>query len=124
VIAEWDCGDSLLGLLPDRSHAIVFDPAYRARHLQLVSDLAARGASVHLLYGDNEREGTHALLRYLVHPRFAMVCMYKAMKSGEIDDLRLLAAARDLAFAEAGLAPTLVQMQTALGILRELGLER
>jgi hypothetical protein len=124
LIAEWDAGDSLSELLQGRSHAIVFDPPYRTSHVRLVSELVAGAASAHLLYGDKERGETQALLRYLVHPRFAMVCLYKAMQGGEMGDHRLLSAGRDIAFAEVGLMLSVEQMQCALAILRELGLER
>ena len=57
AVVEWDAAESVRAALQDRSHVIVFDPPFRARHVRLVAELATSGASVHLLYGDIGAKG-------------------------------------------------------------------
>jgi single-stranded-DNA-specific exonuclease len=79
TIAEWDMVASDLpgGFV----HIIALDPPYREEHATFLRQMAGMGVRIHLLYGDEERRRTASLLRYLVHPRFAMVCVYRALGS-------------------------------------------
>jgi hypothetical protein len=124
VVVDWDCGGALTGALGDVSHAVAFDPPYRTAHLDMVCGFVAGGASAHLLYTAKEREDTKALLRHLVHPRFSMICMYRAMQGGELQEADLLTEASRIAFEETGLVLPYPRLAGALNILRELGLER
>ena len=81
IAAEWDV--AVAAMLPSRvRHAVVIDPPYRREHVDLLRGLTAAGVFVHLCYGDEQRHATAKLLRYLVHPRFAMVCVYRALEAG------------------------------------------
>jgi single-stranded-DNA-specific exonuclease len=124
AIVEWGAAGRLADVLRDRAHAIALDPPFRGGQVRAVTALAEAGATVHLLYGEQERKDTCTLLRYLVHPRYAMVCLYKAMQSGEVDEYRLYQQARAHALSEAHVVLTTAQLREALAILRDLGLER
>jgi single-stranded-DNA-specific exonuclease len=124
AIVEWDAAAGLAEIVKGPAHAIVFDPPFRPRHMAVISELAGKGTSVHLLYGDQERKATSQRLRYLVHPRFAMVCLYKAMKSVEAAGGELFSAAGRIAWDEARVVLTRQDLRRAQGILQDLGLER
>lgn len=98
-LVEWDA--SAGASLGRPRHVVVLDPPYRAEHTQLLRALAKEGAGVHLYYGEEQRRSTARLLRYLVHPRFAMVCLYRALSGGSRQaDARSHAA--ELAWREGG----------------------
>ena len=102
TVVEWGAAADVIGRLEDRAHVVVFDPPYRRDQALAVSTLGGGGATLHLLYGGEERGESAALLRYLVHPRFAMVCMYNAMRSGaESGDGGIVQGARTLAWEQA-----------------------
>ena len=124
AIVEWDAVSAVGAALNERAHVVAFDPPYRAEHMSAVSDLAGAAASVHLLYGDPERKATSQQLRYLVHPRFAMVCLYKAIQATAPTGCELFAAAGRIAWDEARVALTARELRRAHTILQELGLER
>jgi single-stranded-DNA-specific exonuclease len=80
VFAEWDELTTGSDLLDGRPHVVALQPPYRAGHVEALWSAADHGATVHLLYGAEERDATVRLLRYLLHPRFAMVCVYRALQ--------------------------------------------
>jgi single-stranded-DNA-specific exonuclease len=98
TVVEWDVAVTQPFLL-EKTHVVAVDPPYRAEHVELLRELAAAGAHVHLCYGDEQRSSTARLLKYLVHPRFAMVCVYRALtkRPKEEDTAR---AAAELAWQE------------------------
>jgi hypothetical protein len=94
----------------------------------LVNRLAEAGMSVHLHYGYDERQTTIRLLRHLVHPRFAMVCAYRAQEGikaegGQAQEAEVMARAAELAWNEAQVVLGGSELSRALGILALLSLE-
>jgi single-stranded-DNA-specific exonuclease len=122
VIAEWDAS-RLQDLLHGREHVVVLDPPYRAEHAALLHGAVKRGSFVHLCYGDDQREATAGLLRYLVHPRFAMVCMYRAQEQGLAGVERRRMAA-ELAWRKGGVVLGVQPLLLAEEVLESLDLER
>ena len=102
----------------------MLEPAYRRTQLGLVEQLSELGANVHLLYGQPEREAVRGLLRHTVHPRFAMICLYKALQSGEEEGEALYSAASRLAWQEARVVLTRDRLEGSYAMLVALGLER
>jgi hypothetical protein len=111
-------------LKPWPAHLIVADPPYRREHLGLLQQAADSGSTVHLVYGEEERQATARVLRYLVHPRFAMVCVYRAMQGEQQEGQELFALAADIASKEAGVALSHADLVKAAAILTELGVGR
>ena len=99
TLAAWDVVRGLSHLEHNR-HLLAVDPPYRVEHVETIHRLIEAGVQVHLCYGEKEREETARLLRYLVHPRFATVCMYRARQTGAAED-ELPTVARQLAWREA-----------------------
>jgi single-stranded-DNA-specific exonuclease len=129
VVAEWDSLIHNRTLLAGRTHVVAADPPYRREHVALLEAAAREGANIHLHYGHDERSSTSKLLRYLVHPRFAMVCAYRALETlrrdeAEPADAELVALAATLAWDEARVTLGPEALYRALGVLRELGLDR
>jgi len=123
VVAEWDAAARTPALVAGRVHVIAADPPYRRHHVTLLHRLAEEGALVHLYYGEEERRATASLLRYLVHPRFAMVCLYRAM-ADDADPDTLMERAAELGRLEAGVVLGPEELFRAQSMLRELGIER
>lgn len=110
------------------AHVVALDPPYRAEHVALLRRAKATGAFLHLAYGDEQRRATARLLRYLVHPRFAMVCLYRAMQEepiqkGERPREVLFARAAKKGWEEARVVLTEGDLARAAAILEELGVE-
>jgi single-stranded-DNA-specific exonuclease len=124
VLAEWEAAGDVMDALADRAHAVVLDPPFRPRHLELLARLGEQGTIIHLLYGEEERATTARFLRYQLHPRFAMVCVYRAMQAGESDHGRLFRRAASIAWEEAKIVLTTSELEQAHGILSTLGLEQ
>jgi single-stranded-DNA-specific exonuclease len=130
LVTEWDLLVCMPGLATGRSHVVAVDPPYRAEHVATLNDLGEGGAATHLYYGHDERRATLHLLRYLVHPRFAMVCLYRALQAGgendkpAFDERRLLTAATRLAWDEASVVLSRDRWLRALAILEELGVDQ
>lgn len=123
VVAEWDAVVREVGPARGRTHVLALDPPYRDAHVSLLEELAAVGARVHLLYGGEERDRTGNLLKYLVHPRFAMVCVYRALMRGDGGkDVHRTAAT--LAWDEGGVVLSPEDLQKASEVLSQLGIER
>jgi single-stranded-DNA-specific exonuclease len=128
VVSEWD----VVARAPElaaRAHVVAVDPPYRTEHIGLLLGAAKEGANVHLYYGQEERQTTARLLRYLVHPRFAMVCVYRALQevaSGRDDgaEAEILGRAAQLAWQEASVVLSRERLSRALAILEGLGLDR
>lgn len=128
VISEWD----VVARAPElgaRVHIVAVDPPYRTEHVASLREAGEKGANLHLYYGHGEREAAARLLRYLVHPRFAMVCVYRALR--ELDSSRkdvveaeVLRRAAELAWQEAHVHVGHDRFVRALEILRSLGLDR
>jgi hypothetical protein len=78
---------------------------------------------VHALYGERERRRTARLLKYLVHPRFAMVCVYRALLGGA-QGRDVPRAAAEVAWGEGGVALCAEDFERAWRVLAELGLDR
>jgi hypothetical protein len=123
VIGEWDTVARWPQLAETCAHVVAVDPPYRAQHSALLQSLGAQGVNVHLAYGDTERSRTADLLKYLVHPRFAMVCVYRALmrgaRGGEIHK-----AAAELAWREGHVVLSAEDLERAREVLAQLGLER
>jgi len=120
-VVEWADLSARVETLGAIAHVIVLDPPYRTVHLDAVSMLADAGALVHLLYGEEQREEMASLLRYIAHPRFAMICVYNAMRSGYLDDERLVSAAASAAWQEARIGLRREDISRAVTILDDLG---
>ena len=103
---------------------IFLDPPFRPEHLLVLSQAARPEVSIHLCYGDDERQATTQLLRYLVHPRFAMVCLYRAMEEDGLDRAEMYRRAAAMGWAEGGVLLSSADLGRAEGILAELGVER
>jgi hypothetical protein len=106
------------------THLIVVDPPFRRPHVAFLHKVAEAGAIIHLCYGDEERRNTSRLLRYQVHPRFAMVCLFRAMQDGLQEQEGLFRRASQIAWEEAQVVLTFVDFARAAVILAELGIER
>jgi single-stranded-DNA-specific exonuclease len=124
IMAEWDSASLITDSLPALAHAIAIDPPFRAGHVAVLRSLGQGATDLHLVYGEDERAKCAALLRHMVHPRFAMVCVYRTMQARAGDANQLLAKAAALAREERGVTLSLSDLERAHGILRELGLER
>ena len=122
TIVEWDAASQVVASWPP--HVIAGDPPFRPVHLALLHRAVEQGSVVHLLYGAEERQATARWLRYVVHPRFAMVCLYRASQLGDQSQHELFQKAADIAWKEAGVVLTFAGLARAAGILAELGLER
>jgi hypothetical protein len=120
-VVEWDALCDLQDSLKGRPHLVALAPAYREEHLEAVAKLATAGSRVHLLYGDAERRETIRLLRFVVHPRFAMVCTYRAMQQGADGHLEGLAEARRIAWDMQRVALSDSLLVKARQILDQLG---
>jgi single-stranded-DNA-specific exonuclease len=123
VIAEWDIVADLAALSKGWAHVIAIDPPYRTKHVAFLRRAVREGAYVHLYYGDEERRATARLLRYLVHPRFAMVCMYRAMGEG-LGVEEVFSKTAEFAWREARVVLTEADLARSHAILTELGVER
>ncbi len=121
LVVEWDTAVRVPSLLAGRLHAIAADPPYRKEHVVLLQRLADEGILLHLYYGETERQATASLLRYLVHPRFAMVCLYRAMGDGGAEDA-VMQRAVELGRREAGLVLGSEELLRAYSVLGELGI--
>jgi single-stranded-DNA-specific exonuclease len=124
LVLEWEATGHTSGTLGALSHAVALDPPFRGAHLRLLTELAELGTTIHLLYGEEERKASARLLRYLVHPRFAMVCLFRAMQQGEVAPSELYARASSIAWQEARVMLTNVDLERARLVLDQLGLER
>jgi single-stranded-DNA-specific exonuclease len=124
ALVEWDAGVGAESTPEAWAHVVALDPPYRAAHVGLLSNLAAKGAIVHLLYGAAERTACASLLRYLVHPRFAMVCLYRAMQGSVESGADLFPHAADIGRQEAGVILTWADLERASAMLAQLGIER
>ncbi len=122
LLVEWG---AVCGIAPDRSHrshTIVLDPPFRLSQLMAALGLGQKGTTMHLLYGEREREAMCSLLRYTVHPRFGMVCMYNALRSGSADEDALVKEASRIAWEQAKVVLRREDLRKALMILQDLGL--
>ena len=124
IVAEWDSAPLMSDSVLTPAHAIAVDPPFRAGHVSFFGSLGKAGSSLHLLYGEEERAKCAELLRHVVHPRFAMVCVYRAMQTGRADENQVLEKAAALAREERGVTLRISDLERAYRILCELGLER
>jgi single-stranded-DNA-specific exonuclease len=124
LVSEWEVGERAMEALTRPAHVIALDPPFRQSHVALLRRVAEAGSIVHLCYGDEERQRTARLLRYLVHPRFAMVCVYRALQQEECSQEALVARAAELAWREAGVVLGAAKLQEAAGMLADLGIGR
>lgn len=106
--------------------------------MDMLRSAAERGLLVHLCYGRSEREASVGLLRYLLHPRFAMVCVFRALQEKVADqgadaeapdsytaaDDALLLRAAQIGWEEAGVVLDRADVRRARTILVEAGLGR
>ncbi len=122
---EWDVAGEMAEPWP--VHLVATDPPYRREHVAFLERAADRGSTVHLLYGEEERRATARFLRYAVHPRFAMVCVYRAMQGGQHKGAKareLFSLAADIALREAGVTLGHADLVRAAEVLAELGVGR
>ena len=129
VVTEWDVLVRAPAVAAARTHLVAVDPPYRADHVALVNRLADAGMSVHFYYGHDERQTTARLLKYLVHPRFAMVCTYRALEGIKAEgraarEGEVLARAAEMAWNEARVVLGGRELSRALGILSQLSLDQ
>ena len=129
LVTEWELATRRPALVAGRAHVVAVDPPYRREHVALLERAAAEGANIHLHYGHEERQATAKLLRYLVHPRFAMVCVYRALegiRAGGEDalDARVFDRAAGLAWDEARVVLGERELRLALEIVQQLGLSQ
>ncbi len=124
AVAEWDTAAAVLAAGPPRMHTIVLDPPFRAEHMDFLRLAEDAGGLIHLCYGAQERQATARLLRYLVHPRYAMVCLYRAMRDTDGARDGLFARAAQIGWQEAGVVLTWKDLSRAREIMDELGVER
>ena len=122
TLLEWDAALSRASLA-EKTHVVAVDPPYRAEHAELLRALVEKGVMVHLYYGEEQRATTAKLLKYLVHPRFAMVCMYRALKAGSAEH-EVGRAAADLAWQEGRVVLADDALARAAQVLAGLDLER
>lgn len=123
VVGEWDAVLKEPRAAEARTHVVAVDPPYRAEHRALLKQLAGKGATVHVVYGERERRRTARLLKYLVHPRFAMVCLYRALAHGA-QGPELHRAAAEMAWGEGRVALCAEDLERAWQVLAELGLDQ
>ena len=123
AVVEWDVAARAPGVAGERAHVIAVDPPFRAAHVAFLRGASEEGSSIHLYYGDKERRATAQLVRYLVHPRFAMVCLYRAMKEGLVEQAELFSRAAEAGWREARVVLTQGDLVRAWAILDELGVE-
>ncbi len=81
VLTEWEALAGRPELLGGRQHVVVAGPPLRAGHLHIPWPQWEKEAHLHLYYGRVEREMSERLLRYSVHPRFGLVCLYRALQA-------------------------------------------
>jgi single-stranded-DNA-specific exonuclease len=129
LVSEWDAVLLAPALARGRTHLVAADPPYRREHVAWLERTAEQGANIHLYYGQKERQSTARLLRYLIHPRFAMVCLYRALQeitqTGDSpNESLLLARAGALAWEEARLCLSRASLSRALDFVRRLDLSR
>jgi single-stranded-DNA-specific exonuclease len=119
---EWEAAPRMR--LPWPAHLAVVDPPFRPEQLAFLHRAVAEGSLVHLLYGDSERRVTGRFLRCVVHPRYAMVCLYRAMQAGPGEGSQLLAEAAEIAWEEERIVLGPGELDRAAGILQVLGVGR
>jgi single-stranded-DNA-specific exonuclease len=124
ALVEWDSSGRAYEAAGPWDHVVATGPPFRAGHLAVLRRAEAEGCSVHLCYGEDERRETARLLRYLVHPRFAMVCLYRAMQEGGRTQARLFTRAAEIGWQEARVVLTWADCERAALILDALGAER
>jgi hypothetical protein len=138
VFTEWDLlarvPTVLEELLEGREHLIVVGPPFRPAHLAALRAITRR-PSLHLYYGAKERQLTEKLARCLVHPRFSMICVYRALQEqgalhGGVlppdpdSDAQLLVRAARLGWEEQRVVLSKPSLRRARDILVEAGVER
>lgn len=124
ALVEWECMDRLYEATSPWDHVVAAGPPFRPEHVAALHRMETEGCSVHLYYGDDERSETVRLLRYLVHPRFAMVCLFRAGQEGERTRVRLFTRAAEIGWQEARVVLTWSDLERAASILDALGVER
>jgi len=120
TVAAWDIAPAFLDHLAGVRHIIAADPPWRRRHVTFLADAVEAGVTLHLCYGEEERTQNTSLLRYLVHPRFAMVCLFRARQQGREDDYR---RALELGWQERGVLLSESDLSRADLLLRLVGKE-
>ncbi len=124
VLAEWDLAVACSDIVKGRSHVVALDPPFRSTHSALLWKGYRQAATVHLLYGRDDRGATERVLRHLVHPRFAMVCLFRALQEGARGVDESLERAAVIACEEARVILDRGRLQRAARILFELGVEQ
>jgi single-stranded-DNA-specific exonuclease RecJ len=121
LLADWDSMEACRSALALADHVMVLDPPFRPQHLALLARLASEKRFIHLCFGDEERAATENLIRFLVHPRFAMVCLYRALAK-DLDGERALSDAARTALTEQRVSLTHLELSRARAIIEELGI--
>lgn len=132
LFAEWDVSHQVLSGTHRWDHIVVLDPPFRQPHLNALLAAAKTESVVHLCYGGRERREVVDLLRHVVHPRFAMVCLYRALrlKGGtpeqqlDLDWQEVFAEAAAIAWRQGRVVLTARELVRAREILLSLGIER
>lgn len=120
LFMDWTAAARRASLLQDREQVIVVDPPYLPGHTGLLKDLGSGGARVHFCYGNRERERTAAELRVILHPRYWMVALYRAVRMG-LEGGEAREAARLQAWESHGRLPSVRELEVAEKVLEEVG---
>ncbi len=121
LFSDWWGAERRAELLSSRRHIILADPPFRPSHTRLVAHLAASGARIHLMYGEEERDRVSRGLRQTVHPRYWMVALYREWRSAGAERLELFARADRAAWEKDGVLASGEDFHAAAQLLEALG---
>lgn len=131
LFADWEAANQAFSVGGPWDHVVVLDPPFRHSQLEALVSAARTGSMVHLCYGAEGRRAAVDFLRHVVHPRFAMVCLYRALKEGDsapkegdLDQRAVFAGAAAIAWRQARVILAAHELERAWGILLRLGVGR
>ena len=121
LFLDWQTAERRPALWDGKTHLLVLDPPVSAGNTVLLGRAAQAGIQVHLLFGPSERARATQLLRFMVHPRFWMVTLYRVWRDG-LAGTAAWEEARRRAWADHGVLGDAAELQQAETLLRGLGL--
>ncbi len=126
LFADWTAVLRRSELLEGKAHVVVLDPPYSHSHTHVLSQAAGSGSRIHCLYGEREREFTANLLKFMLHPRPAMVGVYRALAEIGPGDAcapgEVLRQAAQAMWESQGFQPAFDELHLAWRILRDMGI--